>query len=120
MTEILDELKRGSTQIGPIFKECVEMWAELLDDADNLTVEELAAKLLPMQKRIEVSCNHKIRLGKAITAVSGFAYLDEDVDRFDNTGETAEKLYQAFGNSMVAQEVKYAVEIAVKLYHLVD
>ena len=41
MIAILEELKKGSTEIGPIYENCVEMWSEVLDDAQDLPVDDL-------------------------------------------------------------------------------
>ena len=123
MIEILEELKRGSTEIGPIYKECVEMWSDVLDDAEDLPVEDLAERLYSQQKKIEDVCRHLsggIQLGKKITAVSGFSYLHDKYHGFSENSTLHQKLLQAFDNprSCVAQEVKYGARIAGSLFHI--
>ena len=123
MIEILEQLKRGSTEIGPIYKKCVEMWSDVLDDAEDLPVGDLAEKLYRQQKKIENVCcplAGGIQLGKTITAVSGFSYLYDKCHGFSENSTRHTKLLQAFDNpkSSVAQEVKYRARVAGSLFHI--
>ena len=108
MIDILDELKEGSTEIGPIYKKCVEMWSEILDDASGLSVSDLAERLhLAFQIRIEQACGRNRRLGKTVMAVSGFHYLYDSGVGFGDNYQLAQNLLQAFDKSMVSIEVKF-------------
>lgn len=115
MIAILEELKKGSTEIGPIYENCVEMWSEVLDDAQDLSVDDLAEKLsFDFQQRIERACGNR-NLGKTIMAVSGFHYLCDEHGIGDNS-QLAKKLLQAFGQSMVSNEVKSRAKRAAELF----
>ena len=118
MIAILGELKKGSTEIGPIYKNCVEMWSEVLDDAQDLSVSDLAERLGNFQMRIEIACSMNRFLGKTIMAVSGFDYLYDKHAGFEDNYQLAEKLLQAFGQSMVSLEVKSMAKSAAALFHL--
>ena len=123
MIEILDELKSGSTQIGPIYKKCVELWSDVLDDAEDLPVEDLAERLHPQQQEIEHVCRALgggIGLAKTITAVSGFSYLYDKRTGFSENSTLDRKLLQAFDNSYssVAVEVKSQARAAGRLFHI--
>jgi len=120
MLAILESLKDGSTEIGPMYKKCVEMWSDILDDAENLTVDELGERLGHFQMKIEIACGIDRYLGKSIMAVSGFSYLYDGKKGFNDKREMAEKLYHAFDHSMVSIEVKSWVKIAGIIFHLVD
>ena len=123
MIQILEQLKRGSTEIGPIYKKCVEMWSDVLDDAEGLPVDDLAERLYRQQKKIEDVCRPlagSIQLGKTITAVSGFSYLHDKYHGFSENSTLHRKLLQAFDNakSSVAAEVKYDARVAGSLFHI--
>ena len=102
MIAILDELKEGSTKIGPSYQKCYEMWADVLVDAHELSIEELALRL-DFQLKMERLCG-RVFLGKTVMAVSGFHYL---YSRDDASGgeQLAEKLLKAFHICGVSIEV---------------
>ena len=116
MIDILEELREGSTEIGPNYKKCFEMWSEVLDDASDLSVSQLAQRVsfFRLQYKIEQICGGR-SLGKTVTAISGFHYLnDREADP-----QLKKKLLQAFEESDVSIEVKLIVEKFVpKLFHI--
>ena len=115
MIEILEELKKGSTEIGPIYKSCVEMWSEVLDGAQDLSVEDLAERFsFDLQHRMEHACG-KRDLGKTIMAFSGFHYLCDE-HGIESNSQLAEKLLQAFDHSEVSSEVKARAKRAAELF----
>ena len=116
MLEILEELKKGSTEIGPNYQKCVEMWSEVLNDASELSVSELAERLT-FQLQMEQICGGRL-LGKTVMAVSGFHYLHDREAGFRDP-QLAEKLLQAFGRSGVSIEVNWMVQnIVAKMFHI--
>lgn len=120
MIAILEELKKGSTEIRPIYKSCVEMWSEVLDDAQDLSVEDLAERIsLDLQRRMEHACGkqnlRKKNLGKTIMAFSGFHYLCDE-HGIGNNSQLAERLLQAFDHSGVSSEVKARAKRAAGLF----
>ena len=115
MLAILEELKKGSTSIGPIYENCFNMWPEVLDDAQDLSVDDLAEKLsFDFQRRIECACGSR-DLGKTIMAVSGLHYLCGKHGIGGNS-QLAKKLLQAFDQSKVSIEVKYRAKCAAELF----
>ena len=115
MIAILEELKKGSTEIGPIYKSCVEMWSEVLDDAQDLSVEDLAERIsFVLRRRMELACG-KRDLGKTIMAFSGFHYLCDE-HGIGNNSQLAEKLLQAFDHSDVSSQVKTRAKRAAELF----
>ena len=118
MIAMLQELKRGSTKLGPTYKKCVEIWSEVLDDAHDLSVEDLAERLGSFQRRIENTCGTNRYLGKTIMAVSGFDYLYDEQAGFEDNLSLAAKLLKAFEQSMVSVEVKLMAKRAAALFRL--
>ncbi len=118
MIAILEKLKAGSTEIGPIYKNCVALWKDVLTGADTLNDQALADKLKLLQMKIERACNDNSVLGKAIIACSGFSYLYDDKKGFEDNLRLADKLKRAFELSGVSIEVKSMAAEAAKLFGL--
>lgn len=120
MHAILEELKQGSTEIGPLYKRCVAMWSAVLDDADGISVDELAERLSGLQTDMEIACDWNRALAKSIMAFSGFSYLYDYQGGFENNEALARKLQDAFEKSHVSLEVKFDVEKAVGIFFYED
>ena len=119
MQSILEELKKGNSEITKFFVEAEKLWDTLLADIDSISVEDLAEKLHVKQSRFENICGDRC-LGKTVMAWSAFPHFYSCDVGFEDNGTRAYKLMQAFSKSFCSVEVKHAAKEAAEMYGVPD
>ena len=119
MISILEELKSGNSDIVRAFKECNELWEEILGDPKNSEEDALAKSLSSKQFNFERIVGDTY-LGKVVMAWSGFSHLYDETSCLDDNAVLAIKLKNAFNKSMCSLEVKHASEKAAQMYAVQD
>ena len=120
MQGILNELKEGNTDIPRFFAQAEELWAELLEDVDHISIADLAERLSVNQSRFEAICGQRY-MGKKVMGLSGIPHFYSKGDGWkDGDGRRAYKLHQAFAESLCSSEVKNAAREAAAAYTVED
>jgi len=119
ITTIIEELKNGNHNVVDMFVELEEKWTEILHGIHDLQESDIAERLSNAQWDIERICNSR-NLGKAIMPWSAFAHLYSCQVGFEDNGQSALKLANAFQKSTCSLEVKSGAKAAAKVYHVSD
>jgi hypothetical protein len=120
MQSILDKLKNGNMDIVSFFVQAEELWGELLDDIDDISIQELAERLHVKQGGFETICGER-HLGKIVMGWSSIPHFYSSDSGFEEgNGERAYKLSQAFASSYCSVEVKHAAREASEVYSVKD
>ena len=118
MISILNELAKNDSNIPSVYQQCIELWSEVLDHANECSVDDLADNLWCLQRKIECICNLDRDLGKSLMAITGFHYLYDDFIGYDHNSDVAIKLADAIEKSKVSVEVKVRAMKAAKEFGL--
>jgi hypothetical protein len=115
MRSILEELKVGNVDFVEAYKQCDELWGSILVNIDSLSVDDLAGTIASQQSSFERIMGDRY-LGKTVMGWSGFSHLYSCSVGFEENGEKAYKLAQAFSKSYCSVEVKSTVRTAAIEY----
>ena len=119
MHRILEMLKNGDSRIVDYSERADEVWTGLLSDLATVSISVLSKRLSSAQRQFEQICEDRF-LGKVVMAWSGFAHLYSCDAGFEENGNLAYKLSQAFEKSMCSIEVKGTVRQAAESYSVRD